>query len=830
MTQDHTAADTPLTLRDSRPARRWTDALPLGNGRLGAMYFGGVTTDRLQINDDTCWSGSPATASGTPLIAPGEGPKVVAEARAALEAGDVRAAERAVSRLQHGHSQAYQPLVDLELSHPVGEPGQYARSLDLRTAVASHAYVAGDERIVQDAWISAPAQALFLHREAQDAADPARPARLPATRVTLGSPHPTALIEAARHADGDGAAQPGTGGHLHALVRMPSHVVPPHESLPDPVRYDTAPGTAVTALVGVRVLTDGTVAADGDALVVTGATRITVLLATRTDYGGPLTYPHGDVDRLRVALGHQLDDLARTAGTAAGLAAARADHEAEHRRLFERVELDLAATPAARTRDTADRIARFADGEPDPGLAALAFQYGRYLLLASSRPGSLPANLQGIWNAQVRPPWSSNYTTNINLEMNYWPAEVTHLAECHRPLLEWLAAVRPRGEEAARELYGADGWTLHHNSDAWGFALPAGEGDADPCWSFWPLGAAWLVRHVWDHYDYTRDAAFLRRTGWPLLRDAGTFCLDWLAERPDGTLGTTPATSPENHYLAPDGRPAALSTSTTSDLALIRDVLERGLDALAALAPHGAAAPADDEWRLRARSALAALPAERVAPDGRLAEWSSDLSDTEPTHRHTSHLVGVYPGSGITPESAPRLAAAALRTLDARGPRSTGWSLAWRLALRARLQDPSGASGLIRSFLAPMAEDASDEPSMTAPAGVYRNLFCAHPPFQIDGNFGFTAGVAEMLMQSHTSDAGTTRIHLLPALPGDWPTGHFTGLRARGGVTVDAWWRDGRLRRAVLTADSDRDVVVRWGETETALRLPAGERRHVPLS
>ncbi|MFF9762904.1 glycoside hydrolase N-terminal domain-containing protein [Streptomyces caelestis] len=817
MTHHHTTAATPLVLRDSRPARRWTDALPLGNGRLGAMCFGGVTDDRLQINDDTCWSGSPATASGTPLIAPGEGPKIVAEARAALDDGDVRAAERAVSRLQHGHSQAYQPLVDLMLHHQVDETGPYTRLLDLGTAVASHSYTAGGTRIVQEAWISAPAQALFVHRTAHDTEDAGHPARLPATTLSLSSPHPTAHVEAVAE---------GARGILRAQVRMPSHVVPPHESLPDPVRYDTAPGAAVTAVVGVRVLTDGTVGAEDGGLAVTGATRITVLLATRTDYGGPLTDPHGDAGRLRRDLDRHLDDLARTAGTTDGLAAARADHETEHHRLFGRVELDLAAAPGARARDTAERIDRFAQGEPDPGLAALAFQYGRYLLMASSRPGSLPANLQGIWNARVRPPWSSNYTTNINVEMNYWPAEVTHLTECHRPLLDWLQAVRPRGEEAARELYGAGGWTLHHNSDAWGFSLPAGEGDADPCWSFWPLGAAWLSRHAWDHYDYTRDTGFLARTGWPLIRDAGTFCLDWLTERPDGTLATAPATSPENHYLAPDGRPAALSTSTTSDLVLVRDVLERGLDALDALVPHGVR---DDDWRRCARTALSGLPAERVARDGRLAEWSSDLTDTEPAHRHTSHLVGVYPGSRVTPESVPRLATAALRTLDARGPRSTGWSLAWRLALRARLQDAPGAAALIRSFLAPMADDASEEPSMTDPAGVYRNLFCAHPPFQIDGNFGFTAGVAEMLMQSHTSDAATTRIHLLPALPDEWTTGHFTGLRARGGVTVDAWWHDGELRRVLLTADSDRDAVVRCHGTETALHLPAGERRHVPL-
>ncbi|MER6091614.1 glycoside hydrolase family 95 protein [Streptomyces bluensis] len=802
----------PLLLRYARPAQRWTDALPVGNGRIGAMCPGGVTHDRIQINDDTCWSGSPATAAGTPLIDEAQGPKAVAEARAALDAGDIRHAEKVLGRLQHGHSQAYQPLVDLELVQTVSDPQQYTRALDLRTAVVSHSYITGTHRIIQETWASAPAQALIVRRRAEHASDPALAGRLPSTVLALSSPHPTARFEAEASTDPSGIGR----GLLQAIVRMPSQVVPPHEQLPDPVRYDSTPGAAVTALAGCRLSTDGSVQVQDGRLLVTGASRIDLIVSTRTDYAGPLTGPHGNVDALRDELHRHLNEVTRTAATADGLNTLRTEHEADHGRLFGRVSLTLGTAQGEDTADTADRITRFAQGAPEPSLAALAFQYGRYLLLASSRPGSLPANLQGIWNPSIRPPWSSNYTTNINVEMNYWPAEVTNLSECHLPLLHWLAAVRPRGEDAARRLYGASGWTLHHNSDAWGFALPAGEGDADPCWSFWPLGAAWLSRHLWDHYDYTRDLAFLERTGWPLLRDAASFCLDWLIERPDGTLGTAPATSPENHYLAPDGQAAAVSVSTTCDLVLIRDVLERGLDMLATLSSRGVK---DNLWRERAQQALARLPKENIAPDGRLAEWSTDVADAEPAHRHTSHLIGVYPSSSITPEATPGLAAAALHTLDARGPKSTGWSLAWRLALRARLHDAAGAATLIRSFLTPMADDASDEPSMTAPAGVYRNLFCAHPPFQIDGNFGFTAGVAEMLMQSHATDAQTTVVHLLPAIPEEWSAGHFSGLRARGGVTVDATWREHSLDHIVLTADADRDVVVRWRGKE--------ERHHV---
>jgi alpha-L-fucosidase 2 len=810
-----TTASPDLRLSYGEPARAWTDALPLGNGRLGAMCFGGTDRDRFQINDDTCWSGSPASADGTPLIGPGEGPAVIDAARAALDAGDVRRAEAALHRLQHGHSQAYQPLADLWLVHPrpAGDPSDYRRALDLTTAVASHSYDTGEARVTQEAWVSAPDRALVIHRRAHPSGGAPGPARLPETRLTLDSPHPTAVATAGESA--------GTGG-LETLVRMPSEVAPTHADLSEPVRYDDAPGAAVTAVAGARVVTDGRIVADGDGLLVSGATALTVLLATRTDYADPLTAPHGDTAALREELTASLDGLAHRAA-AGGLTRIRADHEADHARLFDRVSLAVGGAPEeARAPDpphTDERLRRHAAGAPDPGLVTLAFQYGRYLMLASSRPGTLPAHLQGLWNAEIRPPWSSNYTTNINVEMNYWPAEVANLAECHRPLLDWLSAVSPRGAAVARDLYGAGGWTLHHNSDAWGFALPAGEGDGDCCWSFWPLGAAWLCRHLWDHYDFGRDLDFLHDRGWPLARDAGTFCLDWLVELPGGALGTSPSTSPENTFIAPDGAPAAVTVSTTSDLVLIRDLLERGLDMLDALAGRGVR---EDAWRSRALAALSRLPQERITPGGVLAEWPHSLPDADPAHRHTSHLAGVYPLSRIDPDRTPSLAGAALRTLDDRGPESTGWSLAWRLALRARLRDADGALATLRTFLRPLDADASGEPPASASAGVYRNLFCAHPPFQIDGNFGFTAGVAEMLMQSHATEGGTTAVHLLPAVPATWREGRFGGLRARGGVTVDARWSGGVLRWARLTADADRRAVVTCGERTVTVDLTGG--------
>jgi alpha-L-fucosidase 2 len=780
-------ADALTTLRYRAPAEAWTDALPLGNGRLGAMAFGGVEQDRFQLNEGTCWSGSPATARGSRSVH--DGPGVLRSARAALAAGDVRVAEALVQRFQGGHCQAYQPLGDLWIDQrrprADDEPDAYQRHLDLRSAVASHTYHSAAGRVSQEAWISHGAQALVIRRRVQQTHNTP-------ILLRLTSPHPTAVTST-------------VVGGLDMVVRMPSSVPPK----PGPVVYDRAPGAAVTAVTGLRVLSSGVMTTAGEQLKLDDADELILVLAAVTDYVDPLTVPHGDVEALTRTLHDRLDALAASLAHPGGYNAMRAAHERSHAQLFSRVGLHLGANQAAPRLDTADRIRAHADGEPDPALAALQFQYGRYLMIAGSRPGGLPTSLQGLWNDRLRPPWNGNYTTNINLEMNYWPAEVANLSECHRPLLDWLGFAAHGGRTVARTLYGLDGWTMHHNSDAWGFGLPAGVGQDEVRWSFWPLAGAWLSRHLVDSYDFTRDVEFLASYGWPILRDAAAFCLDWLVPAADGTLGTSPSTSPENQYLAADGRPAALTASATSDLVLIRDLLSNVVR-LSAVLPG---AP-DADLVARAKAALARIPAERIGADGRLAEWPADVPDAEPSHRHTSHLIGVYPGQSVTPDDTPALAAAARLSLDARGPESTGWALAWRIALRARLRDADGAAEAVRYFLRPAGERA----------GIYLNLFCAHPPFQIDGNYGFTAGVAEMLLQSHATTEDVTHLHLLPALPAAWSEGAFAGLCARGGVTVDAAWTDGVLEEVRLLSVTARRVVLRAGtwraEVTTEPKVP----------
>lgn len=779
-------------LRYRGPATTWTDALPVGNGLLGAMCHGGALVDRLGINDGSAWSGTVATEHVDPLD-PQTVRAALAESRAAIAEERFDDAADALRRVQHRHTQAYMPFVDLLVTLIPDGNGlvqDHERTLDLGTATAATSFVLDGHPVRTATWASWPHRVL-VHELV-----------FPESGVGVVD----LTLETLLHAPLAGSAA-AVLGDAALLVRLPSDVWPPHDGdVPDPVRWDgpALEGAAVLRVVDGhgRPLASGAAAGAGDSVRVPARGTVRVVLATATTAQGAGREPSGTAaDAATVALATV--DAAISTGIDRVRDAQRADHGA----LFDRFALTL---PDGDRPDapTDDRLAQVAtDGiAADPAFAALLVAYGRYLLICSSRPGGLPATLQGIWNAALRPPWSANYTTNVNLEMAYWPAEVTALPETAEPLVALVQAVARSGAQTADRLYDAPGWVAHHNTDAWGYTQPIGEGRHDPAYAFWPMGALWLLDPLVAHADHGADDGFVRDVLLPLVSGALAFVDAWLVTGDDGLRHTVPSTSPENHFVTATGAPGSVDTDAAMDLALIGMTVSayRRLSARIGQTPDPRLVALAD-----------ALPPIEPGADGAVPEWRADRGHAEPGHRHVSSLVGVYPGTA--PLDGP-MAAAVTRTLDARGDDSTGWSLGWKLALRARLGDTAAIGRLLPLVFRTM--DGVDDEGQRG--GLYRNLFAAHPPFQIDGNLGFVAAVAEMLVQSHRG-----RLDLLPAVPEALVHGSVRGLVARPGIDVDVTWgavdEDGaELLHADLRARTHRalgDHVVRYRGREVLVRL-----------
>lgn len=761
------------TMKYTREAASFNEALPIGNGHIGGMVYGGVTDDLINLNESTLWGGRGVDNDPVP-----DGIERLQRVREALFNEDWQGARKLLVPMQGPNAQCFLPMGDLHIRQTTFKPARresqgedaYIRFLSLDDAVAGTEFVRNGVRYKREYFVSYPDRVMVIHLTSSEPR---------ALNFSLDGDSPWPGVKVESLSDTSFTVSGQLGYYMGSDGQYPYVYEGPNGEKGMRYRYIvkmiSCDGTCYTA-PGLRV---------------SNASDVTILVSAATSFNGFDRDPDSQgADEKALAEGW----MAKAEGKS--VEELREAHMADYKSFADRIELTLAGMddPELDAMPTDERLERYSSGAEDPGLERMYFRFGRYLLICSAREDGVPANLQGIWSNSRYPAWGSEYTTNINLEMNYWPAEPLAMSDLTAPLFRFIKDASVNGRQIARNMYGMNGWTVHHNSDIWAAANPVGEKEGDPMWANWAMGGAWLCQHLYEHYRFTKDIDFLRDTAYPLMKGATEFLLDWLVLK-DGEYITAPSTSPENMFIDEKGQTGVVTMGSAMDMEISWDLLTNIIEASEVLG-------VDERLRERWTEVRAMLHPLKIGARGNLVEWYKDWEDEDPEHRHVSHLFGLYPGREISPLTTPELAAGARRTLEIRGDGGTGWSKAWKVNFWARLLDGDHSYLMFRELLS----------KSTLP-----NLFDNHPPFQIDGNFGGISGVAEMLLQSQNDE-----LHILPALPSAWKEGSITGMQGRGAFTVDISWKDGRLSEAKVLSRKGEPCVVRTSVPVVVTRASKG--------